>query len=151
MSKGITPKNTDYSRWYTDIITKAEMADYGPVKGTMVVKPYGFSLWTNIRDSLNKMIDLSNQTSNDSIDLILWPESNISNLFVVEGSYNSNLSLNMNQFLENVQFSLVAGSDLRLSDKKYNSSILFFLILLFTLIIPNFSTNKTCTIIKFLF
>ncbi len=54
MSKGVTPKNQDYSRWYTDIITKAEMADYGPVKGTMVIRPYGYSIWESIKTSFDK-------------------------------------------------------------------------------------------------
>ena len=45
MSKGVTPKSKDYSKWYTDVITKAELADYGPVKGTMIIRPYGFQIW----------------------------------------------------------------------------------------------------------
>jgi prolyl-tRNA synthetase len=53
----ITKQSDNFSKWYTDVILDADLADYGPVKGTMVVKPYGFSLWTNIRDSLNKMIE----------------------------------------------------------------------------------------------
>ena len=53
MSKGVTPKSEDYARWYTDVITKAEMADYGPVKGTMVIRPYGFSVWENIKEALD--------------------------------------------------------------------------------------------------
>ena len=48
MSKGVTPKSQDYSNWYTDVITKAELADYGPVKGTMIIRPYGFQIWENI-------------------------------------------------------------------------------------------------------
>ena len=44
MSKSVTPKSQDYSKWYTDVITKAELADYGPVKGTMIIRPYGLSL-----------------------------------------------------------------------------------------------------------
>ncbi len=56
MSKGVTPQNKNYSVWYTDIITKAELADYGPVKGTMVIRPYGFSLWENIKDVFDSMI-----------------------------------------------------------------------------------------------
>ena len=44
MSKGVTPQNKDYASWYTDVIIKAGLADYGPVKGTMVIKPYGLSL-----------------------------------------------------------------------------------------------------------
>ena len=55
MAKGVTPKSEDYSRWYTDVITKAEMADYGPVKGTMVIRPYGFSIWESIKNAFDKM------------------------------------------------------------------------------------------------
>ena len=54
MSKGVKSKKEDYSRWYTDVITKAEMADYGPVKGTMVIRPYGYSIWENIKDAFDK-------------------------------------------------------------------------------------------------
>ena len=53
MSKGVTPKSQDYSKWYTDIITKAQLADYGPVKGTMVIRPYGFGIWESIKDSFD--------------------------------------------------------------------------------------------------
>ena len=54
MSKGVTPKSKNYARWYTDVITKAEMADYGPVKGTMVIRPYGFGVWESIKEALDK-------------------------------------------------------------------------------------------------
>ena len=54
MSKGVTPKSEDYARWYTDVITKAEMADYRPVKGTMVIRPYGFGVWESIKEALDK-------------------------------------------------------------------------------------------------
>ena len=50
MAKGVTPQSQDYSKWYTEVITKAELADYGPVKGTMVIKPYGFQLWEHIKE-----------------------------------------------------------------------------------------------------
>ena len=53
----ITKQSEDFSKWYTDTILNADLADYGPVKGTMVVKPYGFSLWTNVKKALNKMIE----------------------------------------------------------------------------------------------
>ena len=53
MSKAVTPKSQDYSKWYTDIITKAQLADYGPVKGTMVIRPYGFGIWESIKDSFD--------------------------------------------------------------------------------------------------
>ena len=55
MSKGITPQSKDYSSWYTDVVRQAELADYGPVKGTMVIRPYGFQLWDNIKESFDKM------------------------------------------------------------------------------------------------
>ena len=54
MSKGITQKSQDYNKWYTDVITKAELADYGPVKGTMVIRPYGFAIWELVRDEFDK-------------------------------------------------------------------------------------------------
>ena len=56
MSKGVTPQSKDYSAWYTDVVIKAGLADYGPVKGTMVIKPYGFALWDNIKESLDHML-----------------------------------------------------------------------------------------------
>ncbi|MEA1880867.1 MAG: proline--tRNA ligase [Candidatus Marinimicrobia bacterium] len=56
MSKGVTPQSKDYAAWYTDVVTKAGLADYGPVKGTMVVMPYGFSLWDNIKETFDRMI-----------------------------------------------------------------------------------------------
>ena len=54
MAKKITPRSKDYSRWYTDVIQKAELADYAPVKGCMVVRPYGYALWENIKDGLDR-------------------------------------------------------------------------------------------------
>ena len=56
MSKKITPQSQNYSVWYTDVVRQAGLADYGPVKGTMVIKPYGFMIWENIKDSLDRMI-----------------------------------------------------------------------------------------------
>ena len=49
MAKGVTPQSNDSSKWYTDVITKAQLADYGPVKGTMVIRPYGYSIWESIK------------------------------------------------------------------------------------------------------
>ena len=55
MGKEITKRETDYSQWYNDIILKAGLADYSAVRGCMVIKPYGFALWENMRDQLDKM------------------------------------------------------------------------------------------------
>ncbi|HIP96024.1 MAG TPA: proline--tRNA ligase [Anaerolineae bacterium] len=54
MAKKITPRSKDYSRWYTDVIQRAELADYTPVKGCIVIRPYGYALWENIRDGLDR-------------------------------------------------------------------------------------------------
>ena len=52
-----TPKQkVNFSDWYTRIVREAGLADYGPVKGTMVIKPYGFQLWENIKNSFDSMI-----------------------------------------------------------------------------------------------
>ena len=54
--KEITSKDEDFSRWYVDVIRKSELADYSPIKGCMVIKPYGYELWENIRNELDKRI-----------------------------------------------------------------------------------------------
>ena len=50
----ISDFNTDLSQWYTDVILKADLCDYGPVKGTMVIKPYGYAIWEKIQEYLNE-------------------------------------------------------------------------------------------------
>jgi prolyl-tRNA synthetase len=55
MSKEITSRSTDYAQWYIDLVLKGGLADYSAVKGCMVIKPYGFALWENMRDQLDKM------------------------------------------------------------------------------------------------
>ncbi len=55
MSKEITSRSADYSQWYNDLVIKGELADYSAVRGCMVIKPYGFALWENMRDTLDKM------------------------------------------------------------------------------------------------
>ncbi len=54
MTEFITKRSVDYSEWYTDIILKAELADYSPVKGCMVIRPYGYSIWENMQAILDK-------------------------------------------------------------------------------------------------
>lgn len=44
---------TDFAQWYTDVVLKTEMVDYGPVKGTMVIRPYGYAIWENIQHYLD--------------------------------------------------------------------------------------------------
>ncbi len=55
MSKEITSREQDYSQWYNDLILKGGLADYSAVRGCMVIKPYGYGLWENMRDVLDRM------------------------------------------------------------------------------------------------
>jgi len=55
MSKEITSREQDYSQWYNDLVIKGSLADYSAVRGCMVIKPYGYTLWENMRDVLDKM------------------------------------------------------------------------------------------------
>jgi prolyl-tRNA synthetase len=55
MSKLITPRSEDYSRWYTDLVTQGRLADYSPVKGCMVIRPHGYALWENMQAQLDRM------------------------------------------------------------------------------------------------
>ncbi|MEE8479033.1 MAG: proline--tRNA ligase [Candidatus Neomarinimicrobiota bacterium] len=63
MSKGVTPQSKNFSAWYNDVVKKADLAEHGPVKGTMVIKPYGFALWDNIKNALDIMIKESGHTN----------------------------------------------------------------------------------------
>lgn len=54
--KQITPKSKDFSKWYVEIIRRAELADYAPIKGMMVIRPYGYAIWENIQHLLDKRI-----------------------------------------------------------------------------------------------
>lgn len=55
MAKELTARAADYSQWYNDLILKGQLADYTAVRGCMVIKPYGYALWENMRDVLDKM------------------------------------------------------------------------------------------------
>ncbi|MCD6064739.1 MAG: proline--tRNA ligase, partial [Flavipsychrobacter sp.] len=54
MSNVLTPREQDYSQWYNDLVLKGGLADYSAVRGCMVIKPYGFALWENMRDQLDR-------------------------------------------------------------------------------------------------
>jgi len=54
MSKVITSREEDYSKWYNDIVKRANMAEHSAVRGCMVIKPYGFAIWENMRDQLDR-------------------------------------------------------------------------------------------------
>lgn len=47
--RAVTPRSQDFNAWYLDVIASAELADYGPVRGTMVIRPYGYAIWEAIQ------------------------------------------------------------------------------------------------------
>src|SRR5215213_1304432 len=50
----ITPRSQDFSRWYLDLVRRAELADYSPVKGCMVIRPYGYAIWELIQQAFDR-------------------------------------------------------------------------------------------------
>lgn len=55
-NKGITPRSEDYSKWYLDVIDRAQLAENSSVKGSMVIKPYGYAIWEKIQKELDSRI-----------------------------------------------------------------------------------------------
>ena len=73
MVEAITPMEEDFAQWYTDIVKKAELMDYTSVRGCMVIEPYGYAIWENIHDILDRRFkELGHQ--NVSMPLFI-PES----------------------------------------------------------------------------
>jgi prolyl-tRNA synthetase len=56
MASVLTPQATDFPRWYQDVVAKAELADNGPVRGTMVIRPYGYALWERMQAEMDARI-----------------------------------------------------------------------------------------------
>jgi len=56
MARVLTPQGEDFPRWYQDVITKAELADNGPVRGTMVIRPVGYAIWERIMNGMDARI-----------------------------------------------------------------------------------------------
>jgi prolyl-tRNA synthetase len=54
-NKGLTPQSEDFSAWYNEIVYRADLADLSPVRGSMVIKPYGYALWEHIQKNLDQM------------------------------------------------------------------------------------------------
>jgi prolyl-tRNA synthetase len=69
----LTPQADDFPRWYQDIVAKAELADNGPVRGTMVIRPYGYALWELMQAEVDRRIKATG-TDNAYFPLFI-PES----------------------------------------------------------------------------
>jgi prolyl-tRNA synthetase len=54
-AKGLTPQSEDFSAWYNEVVYRADLADLPPVRGSMVIRPYGYALWENIQRELDAM------------------------------------------------------------------------------------------------
>ena len=54
MAAKLTKRSDDFSSWYNEIVLQAELADYAPVRGCMVIRPYGYALWENISAALDR-------------------------------------------------------------------------------------------------
>ena len=52
--KDITSRDVDFAKWYTDVVKKADLVDYTNVKGSMVIRPYGYAIWENMQSILDK-------------------------------------------------------------------------------------------------
>jgi len=112
--------------WLSGFIIKYSYNDDFDSLNIKVIQP-NISLFekrVNIMNSIDTMISLSNKTNNDSISLIIWPESSISTRFIKNSDYNRNFSKSMNNFLNSNNFSLVVGLDLNDKNKNYNAAIL---------------------------
>ena len=73
MVNDITSMDVDFSKWYTDIVKKAELMDYSSVKGCMIIEPYGYAIWENIQHELD---DRFKATGHQNVYMPLFiPES----------------------------------------------------------------------------
>lgn len=71
--KEITSMNEDFPQWYTDVVKKADLVDYSSVRGSMIIRPYGYALWENIKSALDQMIK---ETGHENVYMPLFiPES----------------------------------------------------------------------------
>lgn len=67
----VTPRSVDFSAWYLDVIASAELADYGPVRGTMVIRPYGYAIWEYVQVGLY-LLSLSRPFHFVGISILIW-------------------------------------------------------------------------------
>ncbi|MFJ5712967.1 proline--tRNA ligase [Neobacillus sp. NPDC093127] len=71
--KDVTSMDEDFAQWYTDVVTKADLIDYSSVRGSMIIRPYGYALWDNIKNELDSRIK---ETGHENVYMPLFiPES----------------------------------------------------------------------------
>ena len=72
MSKGLTSRSDDYSQWYNELVTKADLAEHSAVRGCMVIKPYGYSIWEKMQAVLDQKFKDFNVTKKGGY--AIWQE-----------------------------------------------------------------------------
>ncbi len=71
--KEITSRNEDFAQWYTDVCKKADLVDYSSVKGSMIIRPYGYAIWENIQSIMDKKFK---ETGHENLQMPMFiPES----------------------------------------------------------------------------
>lgn len=71
--KNVTAMDEDFAQWYTDVVTKADLIDYSSVRGCMIIRPYGYAIWDNIKNELDNRIK---ETGHENVAMPLFiPES----------------------------------------------------------------------------
>src|ERR1700760_1428351 len=76
MARVLTPRAEDFPRWYQDVIAKAELADNGPVRGTMVIRPTGYAIWERMVSEMDDRI--KNADAQNAYFPLFIPESYLS-------------------------------------------------------------------------
>ena len=109
----ITKQSESFSKWYTDVILEADLADYGPVKGTMVIKPYGYSLWSNVKNILNKKIEELNLILDAThlCDASFWETMEVYNGHVWASHNNCRKFVNHNRQFSDEQINELISRD----------------------------------------
>ena len=75
--KEITSREEDFGKWYTDVCMKADLVDYSSVKGSMIIRPYGYAIWENIQKALDKMFK---DTGHENIQMPMFIPENLLNV-----------------------------------------------------------------------
>ena len=73
MAEKLTPQLKDYPRWYNEVVQRAELAENAPVRGSMIIKPYGYGLWENMQRALDDMFKATGHVN--AYFPVLIPES----------------------------------------------------------------------------
>ena len=63
--KDITNRDVDFAKWYTDVCRKADLVDYSSVKGSMIIRPYGYAIWENIQNYADKRFKEEIENTNE--------------------------------------------------------------------------------------